>query len=79
MLKYLPNTFISKAIDKVIKLVMDKKTKIALEFIVKVYNRFPQTRQFTNKAINEACYREIISVDEVVLIINNNCWCFPVL
>ena len=52
---------------------MDKKAKIALAIIKKVYDKFPEMQKFIDKADNEECCKENISVDEVFFSINNNC------
>ena len=53
--------------------VMDKKAKMTLTVIKKVYNKFPETQTFINKAHGEECCKENISVDEEFISINNNC------
>ena len=52
---------------------MDKKAKMTLTVIKKVYNKFPETQTFINKAHGEECCKENISVDEEFISINNNC------
>ena len=53
---------------------MDKKAKIALAVTKKkVYNKFPETQTFINKAYREKCCKEYIFFDEVFININNNC------
>ena len=51
---------------------MDKKTKIALAVIKKVYDKFPETQKFIDKANVEECCKENISVNKVFFSINNN-------
>ena len=51
---------------------MDKKAKIALAVIEKVYANFPEMQEFIDKAYIEECCKENIAVDEyfLALIIN---------
>ena len=58
---------------------MEKKAKIALAVIKKVYDNFPETQEFIDKAYIEKCCKENISVDEVFFSINNDCQFFLVL
>ena len=46
---------------------MDKKTKMALAVIRKLYVTFPEIRLFIDKAYIEECCKENISVDKVFL------------
>ena len=52
---------------------MDKKAKIALTVIKKIYDKFPETQAFIKKAYSEECRKQNISVDEIFFSINNNC------
>ena len=52
---------------------MNKKAKIALVVIKKVYHKFPETQEFIDKAYIEECCKENISIDELFFSINNNC------
>ena len=52
---------------------MDKKATIALAVIKKVYDKFPETQKFIDKAYVEECCKENISVNKVFFSINNNC------
>ena len=52
---------------------MDKKAKIALAVIKKVYDRFSETQEFLDKTYVEECCKESISVYEVFFSINHNC------
>ena len=54
-----------KAIDKIVM--------IALAVTRKVYDKFPETQTFINKAHNNECHKENISIDEVFFSIKNNC------
>ena len=53
---------------------MNKKAKIALAIIKKVYTKFPETRKFIHKASRQrkVCCRENITVDELLFSSNNN-------
>ena len=55
---------------------MDKKAKIALAVIKKVYDKFPETQKFIDKAYVEECCKENTSVNKVFFSINNNCYFF---
>ena len=46
---------------------MDKKAKIALAVIKKVYDSFPETQEFIGKTYVEQCWKENTSVDEYFL------------
>ena len=50
---------------------MDKKAKIVLTVIKKVYDSFPETQVFIDKKYVEECCKENISVDELFFSINN--------
>ena len=52
---------------------MDKKTKINLAVIKKMFDKFPETRAFIDKAYCEKCCKENIYVNEVFFNISNNC------
>ena len=47
--------------------------KIALFVIIKVYDNFPETQEFINKADIEECCKDNISADKVFFSINNAC------
>ena len=52
---------------------MDKKPKINLAVIKKMFDKFPETRAFIDKAYCEKCCKENIYVNEVFFNISNNC------
>ena len=52
---------------------MDKKAKIILALIKKVYCQFPETQFFIGKAYKEECCKENITVDKVLFSFNKNC------
>ena len=53
---------------------MDKKAKITLAVIKKVFDKFPETQTFIDKAYTEEeCCKENIYVNDVFFNISNNC------
>ena len=52
---------------------MDKKAKVGLVVIKKVYDEFPETQVFIDKAYSDECRKENVSVGEVFFSINNKC------
>ena len=46
---------------------MEKKSKDCFGCYKKVYDKFPETRTFIDKAYSEECFKEYTSFDEVFL------------
>lgn len=76
--KIFTEKIIRDKVFKLIKLVIDKNTHIAVELTAHVNDSVSQIWEFIKKEFNEAWWREIISVVEVFGITNKWLWYFPV-